>query len=71
MIAKITSKQYFELADMAAKSGKGSLHTRFFIDGQAIDPVSGEVCSKGCNVIYQPVIWDLTPELQAKFVEFH
>ncbi len=68
--AKITTKQYSELADLAAESGKGELHTRFLIDGQAVDPVNGKICSKGCNVVYQPLVWDLTPELQAKFVEY-
>ncbi len=52
IIAKITVKQYSELADLAAESGKGTLHTRFLIDGQAVDPVNGQICSKGCNVLY-------------------
>ena len=35
-----------------------SVPCRFLYNGQAMDISTGDLCSKGSNVIYHPVYWD-------------
>lgn len=35
---------------------------RFLKDGQAVDLLTGHLCSKGSNVMYHPIYWNMTTE---------
>lgn len=42
-----------------------TLPCRFLKAGQAVDLLSGDMASKGSNVMYHPVYWNMTPKIAA------
>ena len=59
-------KTFFELPEDRQRyySRKASLYggvpARFFHNGQSVDVNTGVKASKGCNVMYQYVVWSLS-----------
>ena len=43
---------------------------RFLMDGQAMDLITGELASKGSNVMYHPVYWNLTADTAKKVTDW-
>lgn len=59
MTRKLTTD---EIATIAAMGGTRGTAARFTANGCGFNPVTGESTSRGSNVIYQTVYWDLSRE---------
>ena len=64
---KLTPEQLAEIKKEMIKTGHP---VRFLYNGQALDITTGNLASKGSNVMYHPVYWNFTKETSKKIANW-
>lgn len=64
---KLTAEQIAEVKKEMIKTGHP---VRFLFNGQALDITTGDLASKGSNVMYHPVYWNFTKETSKKIAQW-
>lgn len=67
-VPKLTKEQVAEIRGLY-KEGDQAAPCRFTLNGCGYDPFNGTLCSRGCNVLYQPVFWQITEEQGKRIAE--
>ena len=66
----LTKQQIDQVVSVAKQKTAQNAYTRILINGQAMNVQTGEVASRGSNVIYHPCIWDLNREAAKMMLQF-
>lgn len=66
----LTKEQIDIVVEMAKQEKVRNSATRILINGQAMNVTTGEVASRGSNVMYHPVYWDLNREAAKTMQQF-